>query len=61
MKLDDVMVDLFNCDKSERRRILQETIYQVKWKNMRKVERQNIREKSMIHRGAPKTEVIEND
>ena len=30
MKLDDVMVDLFNCDKSERRRILKETIYQVK-------------------------------
>ena len=50
MKLDDVMSDLFHADKAQRRKILQEAMYRIKWENMRKSERHNIREKEMIHR-----------
>lgn len=50
MELDDVMTDLFQADKAERRKILEETMYRIKWENMRKSERQNVREKAMIHR-----------
>tara|TARA_Y100000289_G_C3848645_1_gene112339 strand:- start:397 stop:576 length:180 start_codon:yes stop_codon:yes gene_type:complete len=50
MNLDDVMSDLFHADKSQRLKILQETMYRIQWENMRKNERQNVREKAMIHR-----------
>ena len=50
MNLDDVMSDLFHADKSQRLKILQETMYRIQWENMRKSERQNVREKAMIHR-----------
>ena len=51
MKIEDVMTDLFHADKAQRRKILQETMYKIKWENMRKVERKNKTEKAMIHRG----------
>lgn len=50
MELNDVMADLFQADKAERRKILVETMYRIRWENMRKSERQNVREKAMIHR-----------
>jgi hypothetical protein len=48
---DDIMTDIFNCDKSERRRILQETIYRIKWENLRQDERSSTRETRNSHRG----------
>tara|TARA_R100001460_G_scaffold18281_4_gene38761 strand:+ start:622 stop:798 length:177 start_codon:yes stop_codon:yes gene_type:complete len=51
MELDDVMADLFQADKAERRKILKETMYRIKWENMRRSERKSTREKSMVHRG----------
>lgn len=51
MKLDDVMSDLFHADKAQRRQILKETMYKIKWENMREIERKSKREKAMVHRG----------
>jgi len=51
MKIDDVMSDLFHADKAQRREILKETIYRIKWENLRQDERNSTRETRNSHRG----------
>jgi hypothetical protein len=48
----DVVSDIFNADKAERRRILYEEMYRMKWETMRKNERDDQREKRNLHRPA---------
>jgi hypothetical protein len=48
----DVVADIFNADKAERRRILYEEMYRIKWEAMRKEERDDQREKRNLHRPA---------
>ena len=48
----DVVADVFNADKAERRRILYEEMYRMKWEAMRKEERDDQREKRNLHRPA---------
>jgi len=48
----DVVADVFNADKAERRRILYEEMYRMKWETMRKNERDDQREKRNLHRPA---------
>jgi hypothetical protein len=48
----DVVADIFNADKAERRRILHEEMYRIKWETMRKNERDDQREKRNLHRPA---------
>ena len=48
----DVVADIFNADKDERRRILYEEMYRMKWETMRKNERDDQREKRNLHRPA---------
>ncbi len=40
----DVVADIFNADKAERRRILYEEMYRIKWENLREQERDDKRE-----------------
>tara|TARA_S200002703_G_C3770242_1_gene237143 strand:+ start:1187 stop:1363 length:177 start_codon:yes stop_codon:yes gene_type:complete len=46
----DVVADIFNADKDERRRILYEEMYRMKWETMREKERDDQREKRNLHR-----------
>ena len=39
-----IISDIFSADKSERRRILYEEMYKIKWENLRKDEREDRRE-----------------
>ena len=39
-----IISDLFSADKPERRRILYEEMYKIKWENLRKEEREDRRE-----------------
>ena len=48
----DVVSDIFNADKAERRRILHEEMYRMKWETMREKERDDQREKRNLHRPA---------
>ena len=47
-----IVEDLFSADKAERRRILYEEMYRIKWENLRAQERENRREKRNLHRPA---------
>ena len=46
----DVVSDVFNADKTERRRILYEEMYKIKWENLRKDEREDRRETRNLQR-----------
>jgi len=46
----DVVSDVFNADKTERRRILYEEMYKIKWENLRKEEREDRRETRNLQR-----------
>ncbi len=45
-----IISDLFNADKIERRRILYEEMYKIKWENLRKDEREDRRETRNLQR-----------
>jgi len=45
-----IISDLFSADKPERRRILYEEMYKIKWENLRKEERYDQRETRNFHR-----------
>ena len=47
-----IISDIFNADKPERRRILHEEMYRIKWENLRAQERDDKREKRNLHRSA---------
>ena len=47
-----IISDIFNADKPERRRILHEEMYRIKWENLRAQERNDKREKRNLHRPA---------
>jgi hypothetical protein len=47
-----IVEDLFSADKAERRRILYEEMYRIKWEALRKDERDDQREKRNLHRPA---------
>lgn len=47
-----IISDIFNADKPERRRILHEEMYRIKWENLRTQERDDKREKRNLHRSA---------
>ncbi len=47
-----IVEDLFSADKAERRRILYEEMYRIKWENLRAQEREDRREKRNLHRPA---------
>ena len=47
-----IVADIFNADKAERRRILYEELYRIKWESMREKEREDQREKRNLHRPA---------
>jgi hypothetical protein len=48
----DVVADIFSAEKPERRRILHEEMYRIKWENLRAQERDDKREKRNLHRPA---------
>jgi len=45
-----IVEDLFSADKAERRRILYEEMYRIKWENLRKEEREDRRETRNLQR-----------
>ena len=45
-----IISDLFSADKTERRRILYEEMYKIKWENLRKDEREDRRETRNLQR-----------
>ena len=47
-----IISDIFSADKPERRRILYEEMYKIKWENLRAQERDDKREKRNLHRPA---------
>lgn len=47
-----IISDIFSADKPERRRILYEEMYRIKWENLRAQERNDKREKRNLHRPA---------
>ena len=47
-----IISDIFSADKPERRRILHEEMYRIKWENLRAQERDDKREKRNLHRSA---------
>ena len=47
-----IISDIFSADKPERRRILHEEMYRIKWENLRAQERDDKREKRNLHRPA---------
>ena len=47
-----IVEDLFSADKAERRRILYEEMYRIKWESLREDERDDQREKRNLHRPA---------
>ena len=47
-----IISDIFSADKPERRRILYEEMYKIKWENLRAQERNDKREKRNLHRPA---------
>ena len=47
-----IISDIFSADKPERRRILHEEMYRIKWENLRTQERNDKREKRNLHRPA---------
>lgn len=47
-----IISDIFSAEKPERRRILHEEMYRIKWENLRAQERDDKREKRNLHRPA---------
>ena len=47
-----IISDIFSADKPERRRILHEEMYRIKWENLRTQARDDKREKRNLHRSA---------
>jgi hypothetical protein len=45
-----IVEDLFSADKAERRRILYEEMYRIKWESLRKAEREDRRETRNLQR-----------